>query len=79
MAPDVIVVENELSSDLQVLLELGIREAACEQIEAEGFECNIPEQIKSVKFEWVHDPGNSVVYNLEFCLKADCPIEESTQ
>ena len=78
MAPDVISVENELDSNLQVLLEMGIQEAACEQIEAEGFECNIPEQIKSIKFEWVHDPDNSVVYSLKFCLKANCPIEEPT-
>lgn len=77
LVPDVITIEDELDNGLQQLLELGIREEACSKIEKEGYDCNIPEQIHSIRFEWHHDPDNTVSYRLKFCLKENCPLEKN--
>lgn len=76
-APDVIDVNARLDNGLKSLLELAIENEACDKIEAEGFPCNIPEQIRSIEFVWDHDEqGRPVDYHLKFCLKTNCPVRE---
>lgn len=75
LVPDVINVEGILNKTMKSLLELAIEDEACEEVEAQGYECNIPEQLKSIEFSWDHEK-NEVTYSLDFCLKADCPVEE---
>jgi len=74
-APDVIEIERTLDESLTNLLEVTLREEVCPSIEERDFECNIPEQIKSVEFTWLHNPEGEVVFKLKFCLKDNCPLE----
>lgn len=75
LAPDVIFIENSLNKDLRTLLEMTIESEVCHLVEKEGFVCNIPEQLESIKFVWPHDGTGAVNYELLFCLKDDCPKE----
>jgi len=76
-APDVLDIDGRLDNVLKGLLEIAIEGEACDKIEEEGFDCRIPEQVKSIKFTWQHDEaGRPVDYHLKFCLKENCPVEE---
>lgn len=75
-APDVILVERNLAKPLREILEATIESELCAEVEDRGFECSIPAQLKSIRFEWLHNDRGTVRYGLEYCLKADCPEEE---
>ena len=71
-APDEIEIHMTLRNSLKSLLELAIEEEVCHRIEEEGFECNIPEQLKHIEFTWVHDQYDTVKSKLTYCLKEEC-------